>query len=71
MKQINRELERLGLKVDKLGKFVVDSTVIKSQARPRNSIDPDQDPPTKSTSADPDAAWTKKGKSFALEKIAH
>ena len=27
-------------------------------------IDSDDDPPTKSTSADPDAAWTKKGKSF-------
>lgn len=64
MKVINQELERLGLKVDKQGTFIVDSTVIRSQARPRNIIDTDEDPPSKSTSADPDAAWTKKGKSF-------
>lgn len=64
MKLINEELERLGLKVDKQGTFIVDSTVIRSQARPRNIIDSDDEPPTKSTSSDPDAAWTKKGKSF-------
>lgn len=64
MKVINQELERLGLKVDKQATFIVDSTIIRSQARPRNIIDTDEEPPSKSTSVDPDAAWTKKGKSF-------
>ena len=65
LKLINRELERLELKVHS-GRMVVDSTIIKSAARPRNIVEhsDDDDPPSASSSADPDAAWTVKGKSF-------
>lgn len=66
LKAVNRELERIGLKVQS-GRMVVDSTIIKSAARPRNLVensDDDDVPPNTSTSADPDAAWTVKGKSF-------
>ena len=64
LKAVNRELERLGLKVQS-GRMVIDSTIIKSAARPRNVVDVSDDgPPTGSSSVDPDAAWTVKGKSF-------
>lgn len=66
LKAVNRELERLELKVQS-GRMVLDSTIIKSAARPRNVVevsDDDDTPPTSTTSADPDAAWTVKGKSF-------
>jgi len=65
LKAVNRELERLGLKVQS-GRMVIDSTIIKSAARPRNIVEVSDggEPPTSSSSADPDAAWTVKGKSF-------
>lgn len=64
MKLLNRQLEEAGLKVNS-GALVVDSTIIESAARPRNVITVSDDtPPTKTTSADPDATWTKKGQEF-------
>lgn len=61
-KILNLELERVGLKV-KSGKLAIDSTIIESAARPRNEITPGdgEEPPTKSSSVDPDAKWTVKG----------
>jgi len=75
LKVINQELERLGLKVENKGSFIIDSTLIKAQARPRNLITVDdtgspgtgnegKEEITKSTSADPDARWVKKNKTF-------
>ena len=67
LKTVNEELERLGLKLSKCGEFIVDATIIRSQARPRNVIevsDDDDEPPTKTTSKDPDAHWVKTGKNF-------
>lgn len=65
LKALNQELERVGIKI-KTGKLVLDSTVIESAARPRNTIEPsdDDNPPKKTTSKDPDSSWTKKGKNF-------
>ena len=66
LKTVNLELERLGLKVQS-GRMVIDSTIIKSAARPRNVIEVsenDDTPPSATSSIDPDAAWTVKGKSF-------
>lgn len=66
LKQLNEELEGLGLKINS-GKLVLDSTVIESAARPRNVVTPgdeDGEPPSQSSSADPDARWTKKGQSY-------
>jgi len=66
LKAINEELERLGLKLSKCGEFIVDATIIRSQARPRNIIEvsDDDEPPTKTTSKDPDARWVKTDKNF-------
>jgi transposase, IS5 family len=65
MKLLNKKLEEAKLKV-KSGTLVVDSTIIEAAARPRNTIEPgdDTEPPTKTTSADPDAEWTKKGAEY-------
>jgi IS5 family transposase len=63
LKVLNKELERLGMKVSK-GHLVLDSTIIEAAARPRNITtisEDDDDPPRSSTSADGDAAWTVKG----------
>lgn len=63
MKLLNKKLEEANLKV-KGGTMIVDSTIIESAARPRNIIESDNEPPTKTTSADPDAQWTKNGKGY-------
>lgn len=46
---------------------MLDSTVIESAARPRNVVTPGEDdtqPPSQSSSADPDARWTKRGQNY-------
>ena len=65
MQMLNKKLEEVALKV-KSGTLIVDSTIIESAARPRNVIElgNDTEPPTKSSSADPDAEWTKKGQEY-------
>jgi IS5 family transposase len=68
---INRELERLGLKVERAEAAVVDATIIESSARPRRvvemSIDREEDEAVASLmaieeSVDKEARWLKKGK---------
>jgi IS5 family transposase len=76
LKLLNEELARLNLKVA-TGRLVIDSTIIRAAARPRNIVTVDTDSnddqgpasgagtsTTLSTSADRDAAWTVKGKQF-------
>jgi IS5 family transposase len=71
--EINKELERLGLKVEKAEAAVIDATIVSSVARPRKiiemSIDREEELEVKTTgfefeiieSADKDARWLKKG----------
>ncbi len=65
LKELNKRLEAANLKI-KSGSLVVDSTVIESASRPRNTIVPGEgdEPPSKTTSSDPDSQWTKKGKNY-------
>lgn len=73
--EINRQLERVGLKVKECKGAVIDATIIESAARPNKiieaipedrqeqAISSDQPPTAKiQYSKDPDAAWLKKGK---------
>lgn len=68
---INRELERLGLKIEKAAAAVVDATIIESAARPKRIIEMVIDREEEKVeahmaeiieSADKDARWLKKGK---------
>ena len=70
---INRQLENLGLKIEKAHGAVVDATILQSAARPRRTVEnPEQDrneieKPSCSKmeySADKDASWLVKGKKF-------
>ncbi len=68
--ELNRQLAAHGLMVEKAKAAIVDASVIESAARPRQTVDPipedrkeDETPsPMVRQSADPDAAWLKKGK---------
>lgn len=72
--EINRQLEKIGLKVKECKGAVVDATIIESACRPNsvvNSMTKDREeesseenvPSTKmESSKDPDAAWLKKGR---------
>lgn len=57
--EINRQLERHGLKVKKAEAALVDATIITSAARPRRTIDAESG--KLNQSADPDATWLTKG----------
>lgn len=68
---INRQLEKLGLKIESAQAAVLDATVIQSAARPRRVYEIQEDreeamteePVVKKVeSKDPDAKWLKKGK---------
>ncbi len=67
-KEINNQLEQLGLKLKKANGAVIDATIIESSARPRKTINIETDrEETENTveieeSKDPDAKWLKKGK---------
>jgi len=63
LKLLNKELENLGLKLNKKGTFILDATIVEAHARPLTSIEPDQDGEsgTKTFSKDPDARWVKTG----------
>jgi transposase, IS5 family len=65
--EINFQLEQLGLKLEKAKGAVIDATVIESAARPRKTINIENDREETGTtvdieeSKDPDAKWLKKG----------
>jgi len=61
---INRQLEKLGLKVKACDGAVVDATIVESASRPNRVLEPSADGQTYELkeSADPDARWLKKGK---------
>lgn len=67
-KEINSQLEQLGLKLKEAKGAVVDATLIESAARPRKTINIEEDREETGTSQeieeskDPDAKWLKKGK---------
>lgn len=67
-KEINSQLEQLGLKLKEAKGAVVDATIIESAARPRKTISIEEDreetgkPVEIEESKDPDAKWLKKGK---------
>lgn len=67
-KELNSQLEHLGLKLEKAKGAVVDATIIESSARPRKTINIENDreetgkKPEIEESKDPDATWLKKGK---------
>ncbi len=70
---INKQLEEIGLKVQKAEGAIIDATIIDSSARPRRTvIPPEQDreetevPPhcVLKKSIDPDAEWLIKGKKY-------
>ena len=64
-KEVNLQLEALGLKVKSADVAIVDATIISSNARPRKVLEPDSDNNyTTQYSADPDAKWLKKGNKF-------
>jgi len=68
--ELNRQLTAHGLMVEEAKAAIVDASVIESAARPRQTVEPipedrreDETPsPVVRQSADPDAAWLKKGK---------
>jgi len=71
--EINRQLEEIGLKVQKAEGAIVDATIIESAARPRRTVvQPEEDrletdnPPqcVLKKSVDPDAEWLIKGKKY-------
>ncbi len=71
-KEMNRQLEALGLKIESSRGAVVDATIIESAARPNQIIEERDIPEDRkeedqgqfhvSHSADPDARWLKKGR---------
>lgn len=68
LKEINMQLENLGLKVNKAKGAIIDATIIESSARPQKQIEIQEDRKEKASShkivesKDPDARWLKKGK---------
>ena len=66
--EINKQLENLGLKLQKAKGAVIDATIIESASRPRRTINIETDREEDSLeiqveeSKDPDARWLKKGK---------
>lgn len=66
--EINYQLEKLGLKLEKAKGAVIDATIIESASRPRRTVNIEQDREESETkveiqeSKDPDARWLKKGK---------
>lgn len=66
--EINQQLEKLGLKLEKANGAVIDATIIESASRPRKTITIEQDREESNAkieveeSKDPDARWLKKGK---------
>lgn len=58
-KEVNRQLERHGLKVKEAEAALIDATIIASAARPKTTIE-QRDGEVKK-SADPDATWVTKG----------
>jgi len=71
-KEINLQLEDLGLKVKNCEGAVLDATIIESAARPKKQIEIQQDRKEEkaskkmeiSESKDPDSKWLKKGKKY-------
>jgi IS5 family transposase len=72
-KEINQQLEQLGLKLETANCAIVDATLIESASRPRRTIIIENDreeslnnslTPQIEESKDPDARWVKKGKKF-------
>lgn len=67
-KEINQQLEKLGLKLQKANGAVIDATIIESASRPRRTINIENDREEENVevnieeSKDPDARWLKKGK---------
>lgn len=63
LRQINGQLEQLGLKVKGTRGAIIDATIITSAGRPRNTIEATKDGEIDdiSRSADSEARWTKKG----------
>lgn len=60
--EVNRQLEKHGLKVKNADEAIVDATIITSNARPRKVMEVDEEGDCNETfSADPDASWKKKG----------
>ena len=67
--EVNQQLEELGLKVKSADVAIVDATIISANARPRKVLKPESDENyTTEYSADPDAAWLKKGTRVNAEK---
>lgn len=72
--EVNRQLEKRGLKIKEAEGAVIDASVIESAARPRRciqGISVDREEPEEESaeiayqeSADPDARWLKKGKKY-------
>lgn len=66
--EINKQLEQIGLKVEKSKGAVIDATIIESAARPRRTIKIEKDREESGEkieieeSKDPDAKWLTKGK---------
>ncbi|NKF24506.1 IS5 family transposase [Solimonas marina] len=63
LRQVNGQLEALGLKVKGTRGAIIDATIIQSAGRPRNTIDATKDGIIEdvSASADREARWVKKG----------
>lgn len=62
LSEVNKQLEKHGLKVKQADEAIVDATIINSNARPRNVMEIDEEGlEQESKSADPDATWKKKG----------
>ena len=66
--EINQQLEKLSLKLQKANGAVIDATIIESASRPRRTINIEKDREENNLgiqveeSKDPDARWLKKGK---------
>ena len=60
--EVNRQLEKHGLKVEHAAEAIVDATIITSNAHPFQVVDVDEKGDVQEeSSADPDATWKKKG----------
>jgi IS5 family transposase len=69
LNEINRQLEKMGVKVERAEGAVIDATIIESASRPNRTLecsDPEEEEEDAKIkeSADPDARWLKKGKSY-------
>lgn len=67
-REINNQLEKLGLKLEKAQCAIIDATIVESANRPKRTITLENDREeselkiTQEESKDPDAKWLKKGK---------